>query len=108
MLADNIFTWGKARTNVQASRCQLGHYPSRPTIATRATVDDPSPSRARCPDVGRIVREMSQAVPIPLIASGGAGTLEHIRQVFADGAADAALAASIFHFGRYTIPEAKK
>jgi cyclase len=54
-----------------------------------------------------IVREMSRAIPVPLIASGGAGSLEHIRQVFVEGHADAALAASIFHFGRYTITEAK-
>ncbi len=42
---------------------------------------------------------VSRAVNIPVIASGGAGTVEHFRQVFTDGCADAALAASIFHFG---------
>ena len=55
-----------------------------------------------------LVRKMSEAIPIPLIASGGAGTLEHVAQVFEEGKADAALAASIFHFGRYTIGEVKK
>jgi cyclase len=51
---------------------------------------------------------MAEAIPIPLIASGGAGSLEHVEQVFTEGRADAALAASIFHFGRYTIGEVKK
>lgn len=55
-----------------------------------------------------LVRKMAEAIPIPLIASGGAGTLEHVASVFQEGKADAALAASIFHFGRYTIGEVKK
>ena len=50
---------------------------------------------------------VSQAVSIPLIASGGAGTLEHLYEGFARGHADAVLAASIFHYRTYTIPEAK-
>jgi cyclase len=48
------------------------------------------------------------AVNIPVIASGGAGTLEHLAEAFTEGHADAALAASIFHYGEYTIGEAKK
>ena len=55
-----------------------------------------------------LVARVSDAVPIPVIASGGVGTLEHLRQGLVDGRADAALAASIFHFGRYTIAEAKQ
>ena len=47
------------------------------------------------------------AVNIPVIASGGAGCLEHLRDVFIQADADAALAASIFHYGEYTIREAK-
>jgi cyclase len=54
-----------------------------------------------------LTRAVSQAVPIPVIASGGAGNLEHLRQALAEGEADAVLAASIFHFGTYTIEEAK-
>lgn len=46
---------------------------------------------------------ISRAVPIPVIASGGAGTPEHFAEVFLEGAADAALAASVFHFDQYTI-----
>ena len=45
---------------------------------------------------------------MPVIASGGAGNLEHLYQALNDGAADAVLAASIFHYGTYTIGEAKK
>ena len=54
-----------------------------------------------------ITRQISDAVDIPLIASGGVGTLEHLAAGILDGGADAVLAASIFHFGEYTIPEAK-
>jgi imidazole glycerol-phosphate synthase subunit HisF len=55
----------------------------------------------------KLTRAVAEAVGIPVIASGGAGTLEHLYEAFAVGKADAALAASIFHFGTYTIKEAK-
>jgi cyclase len=55
-----------------------------------------------------VTRAVAEAVSIPLIASGGVGTLEHIYEAFTIGKADAALAASIFHFGKYTIGEAKR
>jgi len=57
-----------------------------------------------------ITREISRRVPVPVIASGGVGSLEHLRAGLAtgEGEADAALAASIFHFGLYTIAQAKK
>jgi cyclase len=50
---------------------------------------------------------ISQSITIPVIASGGAGKLEHFYDVFTKGKADAALAASIFHFGEISIPELK-
>ncbi len=50
---------------------------------------------------------VSGAVPVPVIASGGAGNLEHLHQALDAGKADAVLAASIFHFGTYTIQQAK-
>ena len=50
---------------------------------------------------------IADAVPVPLIASGGAGTLHHMYEAVATGKADAVLAASIFHYGTYTIAEAK-
>ncbi len=55
-----------------------------------------------------LTRAVSEAVGVPVIASGGAGTLDHLVEVFDSGRADAVLAASIFHFGSYTIPEAKE
>ncbi len=55
-----------------------------------------------------LTKSVSQAVNIPVIASGGAGTLHHFYQAFTIGGADAVLAASIFHYGEYTIHEAKK
>jgi len=54
-----------------------------------------------------LTRAVSQSVSVPLIASGGAGSLEHLYEGLVDGCADAALAASIFHFGTHTIAEAK-
>jgi cyclase len=53
-----------------------------------------------------LTRAVSEAVSVPVIASGGAGELDHLAQAL-QGGADAALCASIFHYGRYTIPEAK-
>lgn len=54
-----------------------------------------------------LTRTVADAVPIPVIASGGAGTLAHLHEGLTDGKADAVLAASIFHFGTFTIGEAK-
>jgi cyclase len=54
-----------------------------------------------------LTRGVSQSVSVPVIASGGAGSLEHLYEGLVDGCADAALAASIFHFGTHTIAEAK-
>ena len=53
-------------------------------------------------------RAISESVPVPVIASGGAGTLEHLYQAVTEGKADAVLAASIFHFGTYSIAQAKE
>lgn len=54
------------------------------------------------------LRQLSELVSIPVIASGGAGKLEHFRDAFTLGKADAALAASVFHFGEITIPKLKQ
>jgi imidazole glycerol-phosphate synthase subunit HisF len=55
-----------------------------------------------------LTRAVSEALQIPVIASGGAGTLEHLYDVLDDGKADAVLAASIFHFGELTVNDVKK
>ncbi len=55
-----------------------------------------------------LTRAISEAVSIPVIASGGAGNLEHLYEALADGKADAVLAASIFHYREYTVKEAKE
>src|SRR5688500_187607 len=54
-----------------------------------------------------ITRRMAESVTVPVVASGGAGTLEHMAEVLLEGKADAVLAASVFHFGKYTIPQVK-
>jgi cyclase len=55
-----------------------------------------------------ITRRISRAVGVPVVASGGAGKLEHLVEVLALGQADAVLAASIFHFGEYTVGQVKQ
>jgi imidazole glycerol-phosphate synthase subunit HisF len=55
-----------------------------------------------------LTRAVSEAVTVPVIASGGAGTLQHFHEALVDGRADAALAASLFHFGIHTIAETKR
>jgi len=54
-----------------------------------------------------LTRAVSERVTVPVIASGGVGTLQHLVDGVLEGHADAVLAASIFHFGEYTIAEAK-
>ena len=55
-----------------------------------------------------LTRAVSENAGIPVIASGGAGTMEHFYDAFTEGKADAVLAASLFHFGEITIPDLKK
>jgi len=55
----------------------------------------------------KLTRAVSEAVNIPVIASGGVGTLEHLYEGFVDGKADAVLAASIFHYREFTVMDAK-
>ncbi len=55
-----------------------------------------------------LTRAVSTAVSIPVIASGGAGTLHHLYEAFTTGRADAVLAASIFHYQEFTVPQAKR
>ena len=54
-----------------------------------------------------ITRRVSEAVGVPVVASGGAGSLDHMAEVLLEGKADAVLAASIFHFKEYTIADVK-
>jgi cyclase len=55
-----------------------------------------------------ITRRVGESVGVPVVASGGAGKLEHMASVLLEGKADAVLAASIFHFGEYTVGDVKK
>jgi cyclase len=55
-----------------------------------------------------VTRRISESVGVPVVASGGAGNLEHMAAVLLDGKADAVLAASIFHFGEYTVGDVKR
>src|SRR5881409_3286580 len=55
-----------------------------------------------------ITRRVSEAVGVPVVASGGAGTLEHMADVLLEGRADAVLAASVFHSGEFTVSEVKR
>jgi cyclase len=55
-----------------------------------------------------LTRRVAEAVDVPVIASGGAGTLDHLVEAVEEGGADAVLCASIFHYGRHTVHEAKE
>jgi cyclase len=55
-----------------------------------------------------LTRAVADAVPVPVIASGGAGTLDHLSEAIGDGGADAVLCASIFHYGTYRVRDAKR
>jgi cyclase len=55
-----------------------------------------------------ITRRVSEAVGVPVVASGGAGNLDHMAEVLLEGKADAVLAASIFHFGEFTVGDVKR
>jgi imidazole glycerol-phosphate synthase subunit HisF len=55
-----------------------------------------------------LLREISSRVEVPVVASGGAGTLDHFTRAFADGGAHAVLAASVFHYGTFTIRQVKE
>ena len=55
-----------------------------------------------------VLAKLADALPIPVIASGGAGAMEHFRDAFLIGKADAALAASVFHFGEINISKLKQ
>ena len=55
-----------------------------------------------------LTRAVSDAVPVPVIASGGVGNLDHLADGVQQGGADAVLAASIFHYGEYTVGQAKQ
>lgn len=54
-----------------------------------------------------ITKQISEAVNVPVIASGGAGTMQHFKEIFENGKADAALAASVFHYKEIAIPQLK-
>jgi cyclase len=54
-----------------------------------------------------LTRAVADAVPVPVVASGGCGTVEHMKAALTEGGASAALAASVFHFGEIRIPDAK-
>ena len=56
----------------------------------------------------QLTRKVVRSVSVPVIASGGCGTIDHIVEVLKKGEADAALAASIFHYGQHTVGEVKR
>jgi cyclase len=56
----------------------------------------------------RLTRRVAEAVDVPVIASGGAGSLDHLVEAVAEGGADAVLCASIFHYGKHSVREAKE
>ena len=86
----------KSSTSSRHFRCAVGY-----------NVEGARVSRSNETDL-EITAAVSEAVSIPVVASGGAGKPEHLADAITIGKADAALAASIFHFGEYTIEETKR
>lgn len=89
----SMFDWAKQVTDLGAGEIlftSMNHDGVKTGFAVEAT------------------KKIAEIVPVPVIASGGAGTLEHFADVFNDGKADAALAASIFHYKEIEIKELKK
>lgn len=98
------------RDGGRATRLEPVAWLKKPRPAARAKSCSP-PWIATAPRTGMTsnsTRAVADAVGIPVIASGGAGTLEHLRAALQEGGADAALAASILHYQEHTILEAKR
>jgi cyclase len=89
----NIVDWAKMAEDLGAGEILLT---SKDADGTKAGYDI------------EMTKAVAEAVSIPVIASGGAGKLEHLYKAVIEGKASAVLAASIFHFGEITIPQAKK
>ena len=89
----NAIEWAKRMSDYGAGEILLT---SMDSDGTKAGYDIP------------LTRGVSDAVPVPVIASGGVGTLDHLAQGLGEGKASAVLAASIFHFGEFSIGEAKQ
>lgn len=101
-----IFTHGgRKATGIDAVEwaVRMTHYGAGEVLLTSMDADGTKAGY----DLG-LVRAIADAVPVPVIASGGVGNLQHLADGILQGRADAVLAASIFHFGEYTVPEAKK
>ncbi|MFT6791465.1 MAG: cyclase [Cellvibrionaceae bacterium] len=100
-----IFTHGGRRpTGIDAVEwsVKMAHYGAGEILLTSMDKDGTKGGF----DLG-LTRAISDAVPVPVIASGGVGSLQHLVDGILLGKADAVLAASIFHFGEYSVPEAK-
>src|SRR5271167_4755029 len=101
-----VFTHGGRRpTGIDAVAwaCRLADYGAGEILLTSMDRDGTKAGF----DIA-LTRAVADAVRIPVIASGGVGTLDHLVEGIRDGGASAALAASIFHFGEFTIAEAKR
>ena len=88
----DLFSWAKEAENLGAGEILF-------TSMSHDGVKTGYPNEA--------LRTLSETLSIPVIASGGAGELSHFKDVFTEGKADAALAASVFHFGEISIPNLK-
>lgn len=101
-----VFTHGgRKATGIEAVAwaCRMESYGAGEILLTSMDRDGSKAGYALA-----LTRAVSDTVTIPVIASGGAGTLEHLYEAFTEGHADAVLAASIFHYQEYTVRQAKE
>src|SRR3972149_1091617 len=107
-IADQVFipfTVGGGIRTTEDVRLMLESGADKVAINTAAGMDADGTQEGY--DIA-LTRAVSEAVPVPVIASGGAGGPEHLHEAIVEGKADAVLAASIFHFGTYRIREVKE
>lgn len=99
-----LFEWWKSRypTNAFEWALEAAERGAGEILFTSMTHDGTRSGYAH-----EALLELHRLLPIPIIASGGAGTKAHFKDAFLRGKADAALAAGVFHFGEITIPELK-
>ena len=108
LTAQTTITYTDGQTDSTARSLSAPNDPTTLTIASGVATQSGILSGTKARYDLTITRRISKAVGVPVVASGGAGTLQHMVEVLDAGKADAVLAASIFHTGTYTVGDVKQ